>query len=59
MRSRITKTATGKRLQKRRVHITSAKNKGSTPEQIAYRKRRKKLEDYYKHERQLERYRPR
>jgi len=53
-----TKTATGRRLQKRRKRITPAKNKGLTPEQVAYRKHRKKLGDYYKRERQLERYRP-
>jgi len=59
MRRRITRTKTGKRLMKRVRRITPAKNKGLTPEQVAYRKRRKRLEDYYKHEADLARFRPR
>ena len=56
MRRRVTQTATGKRLMARVKRIT--KNSGLTEAQIAYRKRRKQTEDYYKREAQLARYRP-
>lgn len=60
MRSRTTRTATGKRLMKRVRSIHKSKSSKLTPEQVAYRKRRKATEDYYAHERKLARYnRPR
>ena len=58
MRRRITKTKTGKRLMAREKRISRGKNKGLTDGQVAYRKAKKKREDYYKHEDKLARYRP-
>ena len=48
-------TTTGKRLKARVKRITSVKSRGLTPSQVAYRKHKKKLDDYYARERKLAR----
>ena len=55
MRRRITKTKTGKRLQSRLNRITPKGESGLTPEQIRYRKDKKKRDDFWKHESSLAR----
>ena len=60
MRRRTASTAIGKRLKKRVSRIAPKKERGLTEGQIRYRKRKKKVEDYWKHESTLQRrYRPR
>jgi len=58
-RRRITKTAIGARLQKRRKRITSGRStataRWSDEDKKARAARKKRKEDYYKHEATLER----
>ena len=55
MRRRITKTAIGKRLTARAKRIAPKNSRGLTESQLRYRKRRKQVEDYWKHEASLNR----
>ena len=50
MKQRITKTATGKRLQSRLTRIKPKSQRGLTESQIRYRKDKKRRDDYWKGE---------
>ena len=52
---RRTRTTVGKRLEAKRKRIAPKNSRGLTESQILYRKRRKKLESYWKHEATLAR----
>lgn len=55
MRRRIAKTKTGKSLQSRLNRITPRGERGLTESQVRYRQRKKKVEEYWKHEAALQR----
>ena len=55
MRRRITKTATGKRLQSRLNKIKPKSQRGLTEGQIRYREDKKKRDVFWKHEASLAR----
>ena len=55
MRRRITKTATGKRLQSRLNKIKPKSQRGLTEGQIRYRKDKKKRDAFWAHEKDLAR----
>lgn len=59
MRTRASQTKLASRLRKRVRRLPSSKDRGLTPSQLAYRRDKKKRDDYYAHEAKLWRFRPR